>query len=333
MRRREVITLLGGAAASTIACSVSWPFVAHAQRAAMPVVACLIGGSKAGTERYFGGFLQGMRELGYVEGQNWSFESRYLDGIQAQVPLLAEELIRLKPDVFVSGVSAGVIALKRLTGTIPIVAVSLVDPIGFGLAASHARPGGNVTGMLYTVEDLPSKQLALAVEMVPGARKIGLLVNPDNPTSSPQRSNVEVAAAKLGIELTASEARTPDDLHVAFAHLARERVAIVFALPDPMFVNERKRIALLAMAGRLPTMFSFRQNVEDGALMSYGVELRENWRRTAGFVGKILKGAKAGDLPMEFPTKLELVINVMAAKVLGLSVPPTLLARADEVIE
>jgi putative ABC transport system substrate-binding protein len=326
LQRRKFITLLGGA-------TVTWPLAAHAQRPVMPVVACLIGGSKAGTERYFGGFLQGMRELGYVEGQSWSFESRYLDGNLAEVPSVAEELVRLKPDVLVSGVSAATIAFKRLTGTIPIVASSLVDPIGFGLAASHARPGGNVTGMLLTVEDLPSKQLALAVEMVPGARKIGLLVNPDNPTVAPQRSNAEAAATKLGIEFTASEARTPDDLHVAFDHLERERVAMVFALSDAMFINERKRIALLAMAGRLPTMFSFRQNVEDGALMSYGVDLRENWRRTAGFVGKILKGAKAGDLPMEFPTKLELVINLMAAKALRLSVPPTLLARADEVIE
>jgi putative ABC transport system substrate-binding protein len=326
MRRRDFITLVGGAAAA-------WPFTARAQRPAMPVVACLIGGSKEGTERFFGRFLQGMREHGYVEGRNWTFESRYLDGNQARVPLVAEELVRLKPDVLVSGTPGGAIAFKRLTGTIPIVGATLVDPVGFGLAPSHARPGGNVTGVLNTVEDLPSKQLALAAEMVPGARKFGLLVNPDNPANVPTRRKVEAAAGTLGIELIAYETRAPDDLHAAFDDLTRKRVAMVLTLADTMLLNERKRIALLAMAARLPTMFGFRQNVEDGGLMSYDVELGQNWRRTADFVDKILKGAKVGDLPIEFPTKLELVINLMAAKVLGLTVPPTLLAIADAVIE
>jgi putative tryptophan/tyrosine transport system substrate-binding protein len=297
------------------------------------VVGCVVAGSKAGTERVFDGFLQGMRDLGYVEGQNWTFESRYADGDQARAQSLAEELVRIKPDVLVSGAMAGVIALKKLTDTIPIVSPILVDPVGFGFARSHARPGGNVTGVLLTVEDLPSKQLALAVEMVPDARKVGLLVNPGNPTHEAQRPNVEAAAAALGIELVALQARMPDHLHAAFDKLTHERVAMVLAFPDGMFLNERKRIALLAMAARLPSMFGLRQNVEDGGLMSYGIDLRESWRRTAAFVSKILKGAKPGDLPMEFPTKLELVINLTAARVLGLTVPPTLLARADEVIE
>src|SRR5262249_41814621 len=156
-----------------------------------------------------------------------------------------------------------------------------------------------------TVEDLPSKQLALAVEMVPGARKIGLLTNPTNPTHAAQRRNVEAAAATLGIELLTLQARVPDDIHAAFETLVHERVAMVLVFNDAIFLKERKRIALLARGARLPTMFGLRPNVEDGGLMSYGVELRESWRRTADFVGKILKGAKAGDLPMEFPTKLE----------------------------
>jgi putative tryptophan/tyrosine transport system substrate-binding protein len=326
MRRREFISLIGGAAAA-------WPFGGFAQTPPRPVVACLIGGSKAGTERFFGGFLQGMRELGYVEGHNWVFESRYADGDQARAPLLAEELVRLKPDVLVSGTMAGVIAFKTLTNTIPIVSPVLIDPVGFGLAASHAQPGGSVTGVLLTVEDLPSKQLALAVEMIPSARKIGLLVNPGNPTHAVQRRNVEIAAPALGIELVTLEVRVPEDLHAAFENLARERIMMVLVFADTMFLNERKRIALLAVAARLPTMFGLRQNVEDGGLMSYGIEIRESWRRTAAFVGKILRGAKPGDLPMEFPTKLELVINVTAAKVLGLTIPPMLLARADEVVE
>jgi ABC-type uncharacterized transport system substrate-binding protein len=326
MRRRGLIC-------GFVASMALRPFAGFAQTSPRPVVACLIGGSKAGTERFFGGFLQGMRELGYVEGRNWIFETRYADGDQARAPLLAEELVHLRPDVLVSGTMAGVIAFKALTNTIPIVSPVLIDPVGFGLAASHAQPGGSVTGVLLTVEDLPSKQLALAVEMVPRARKIGLLVNPGNPTHAGQRRNVEVAATALGIELVTLEVRVPEDLHAAFENLARESILMVLVFADTMFLNERKRIALLAMAARLPTMFGLRQNVEDGGLMSYGIEIRESWRRTAAFVGKILRGARPGDLPLEFPTKLELVINVTAAKVLGLTIPPTLLARADEVIE
>jgi putative ABC transport system substrate-binding protein len=192
MRRRRFI--LGFTAGAAL-----WPVAGIAETAPRPLVACLVGSSKAMAERYFGGFLQGMRELGYVEGQNWTFESRYLDGDSARAPPLAEELFRLKPDVLVAGTIPGVIAFKQLTNTVPIVSQTLVDPVGFGLAASHARPGGNVTGVLSTVEDLPSKQLALAVEMVPGARKFGLLVNPENPANAEQRRNVEVGPPRWGL--------------------------------------------------------------------------------------------------------------------------------------
>jgi putative tryptophan/tyrosine transport system substrate-binding protein len=183
------------------------------------------------------------------------------------------------------------------------------------------------------VEDLPSKLLALALEVVPGAKKIGLLVHSDNPIQPALQRSLDVAVNALGIELTGLEIVSPDDLHAAFQRLAREHVKMVLMLQDLMFLNERKRIALFAMAERLPTMFGFRENVEDGGLMSYGTDLRESWRRTASFVDKILKGAKPGDLPIEFPTKLELLINLTAAKALELTIPPTLLARADEVIE
>jgi putative ABC transport system substrate-binding protein len=254
-------------------------------------------------------------------------------GDLARYPLLAEELVHLKPDVIVSGTMAGTIAVKKLTDTIPIVSESLVDPMAFGWAASHARPGGNVTGVLLTVENLPSKQLALAVEMVPGVNKIGLLVNPGNPSHPFLRPGLDVAAKTLGVELVVLEIQLADDLHAAFQSFARDSMKIVLALPDAMFLNERRRIALFAMAARLPTMFGLRENVVDGGLMSYGIDLRESWRRAAAFVDKIFKGAKPGDLPIEFPTKLELVINLTAAKALGLIVPPTLLARADAVIE
>jgi len=228
---------------------------------------------------------------------------------------------------------AGVLAAKKLTNTVPIVSETLVDPIGFGVAASYARPGGNVTGVLLTIEDLPTKLLEFALEMVPGAKRVGLLVNLTNPTHRGYRRSLEIAVKPLGVELVASEATLPDDLYDALQRLARERVKIALILQDALFLNERKRIALFAMAERLPTMFGFRESVDDGGLMSYGVRQRESWRRTASFVDKILKGAKAGDLPIEFPTKVELLINLIAAKALGINVPPTLLARADEVIE
>ena len=274
-----------------------------------------------------------MRELGYVEGQDYGFEVRYAEGNVSRIPPQIEELVGLKPDIIMPGTMAGVIAAKKLTDTIPIVCANLTNPIEFGVAASYARPGGNVTGVLLTVEDLPTKLLALTLEVVPGANKIGLLDHSDNPTQSVFQRSLDVAVNALGIELNVLKIVSPDDLHTALQRLARERVKAVLVLPDFMFLNERKRIALFAVAERVPTMFGFRENVEDGGLMSYGTNVRESWRRTASFVDKILKGTKPGDLPIEFPTKLELLINLITAKALDLEIPPTLLARADEVIE
>jgi putative tryptophan/tyrosine transport system substrate-binding protein len=328
MRRRDFIGLLGGAAVA------SRPRPAFAQAPSKrPLIAALLGGSKTTTDRNFGGFSQGMRELGYVEGQDYGFEVRYADGNVSRIPPQMEELVRLKPDIILSGTMAGVIAAKKLTASIPIVSETLANPIEFGVAASYARPGGNVTGVLLTVEDLPTKLLGLALEVVPGANKIGLLVHPSNPIQPVFQRSVEVAANALGIELAVLEIVAPDDLHAAFQRLAREHAKMVLVLQDFMFLNERKRIALFAMAERLPTMFGFRDNAEDGGLMSYGTDLHESFRRTAAFVDKILKGTKPGELPIEFPTKLELLINLTTAKALGLTIPPTLLARADEVIE
>jgi putative ABC transport system substrate-binding protein len=274
-----------------------------------------------------------MRELGHAEGVDYSLEVRYADGQYDSVPAQMDELVRLKPDIIVAGTMAGALAAKKLTNTVPIVSESMVDPIGFGVAAGQARPGGNVTGIMLTVEDLPTKLLELALETVPGANRVGLLVNPTNPFHPGFRRSLEVAARTHGVELVASEASTPDDLYAALQRLAHGRVKIGLILQDSMFLNERKRIALFAMAERLPTILGFCEGVEDGALMSYGVNLRESWRRAASFVDKILKGAKPADLPIEFPIKLELLINLITAKALELTIPPTLLARADEVIE
>jgi len=335
MRRRDfiraiIVSVITGAVDATLR-----PGRAFAETSSKrPLIACLVGGSRAATERFFGGLAQGMRELGYVEGHNYGFEVRYAEGDVGRIPQLTEELIRLKPNVFVSGTMAGVVAAKKLTDTIPIVSQVLTDPVGFGLAASHARPGGNVAGVLLTVEDLPTKLLALARELLPpDAHKIGLLVNPTNPVQSFFRGSLEPAAGALGDELIVIEVGSRDDLHPAFQRFTREGARILMLPPDLMFLNERKRIALFAMAERLPTIFGWRENVEDGGLMSYGTDLSENWRRIATFVDKILKGTKPGDLPLEFPTKLQLVINLATAQALGLVIPPTILARADEVIE
>jgi putative tryptophan/tyrosine transport system substrate-binding protein len=267
VRRREFITLLGAAAAVVLLRSLP----AFAQGSSkQPLIVISVGGSRAATDRYFGGFLQGMRELGYVEGRDYGFEVRYADGRYDHIPAQMDELVRLKPNIIVSGTTAGVLAAKKLTNIIPIVSDSLVDPIGFRVAASQARPGGNVTGVMLTVEDLPTKLLELALETVPGANRVGLLMNPTNPI----HPGLEVAAARaLGVELVASEASTLDDLHPALQGLARERVKIVLILQDALFLNERKRIALFAVAERLPTIFGFRENVEDGGLMSYGTDL------------------------------------------------------------
>src|SRR6516165_6106444 len=320
MRRRQFIALLGGATAVA-----SRPLPAFAQTSSKrPLIAAQLGGSKTVVGPFFGGFSQGMREFGYVEGQDYGFEVRYAEGNVSRIPPQMEELVRLKPDIIMSGTTAGVIAAKKLTDTIPIVCADLTNPIEFGVAASYARPGGNVTGVLLTVEDLPTKLLALALEVVPGANKIGLLIHSSNPIQPVFQRSLEVAANALGIELTVLEIVSPDDLHAAFQRLAREHVKMVLMLQDFMFLNERKRITLFAMAERLPTMFGFRENVEDGGLMSYGTDLRESWRRAAAFVDKILKGTKPGDLPIEFPTKLELVINLTTAKALELTIPPTL---------
>jgi putative ABC transport system substrate-binding protein len=329
MRRREFITLFGGA--TVVA---SRPLPAFAQTSSKrPLIAAQLGGSKTETDRFFGGFSQGMRELDYVEGHDYVLEVRYGDGNVSRIPPQIEELVRMKPDIILSGTTAGVIAAKKLSNTMPIVSGDLINPIEFGWAASYARPGGNVTGVLVTVEDLPTKLLALALEVVPGANKIGLLVHSNNPIQPVLQRSLDAAVNALGVELTVLEVVSPDDLHAAFQRLARESVKAVLMLQDFMFLNERKRIALFAMAERLPTVFAFRENVEDGGLISYGTNLRESLRRTASFVDKILKGTKPGDLPIEFPTKLVLLINLTTAKALELTIPPTLLARADEVIE
>ena len=325
--RRQFITLLCGV-------SLASPRVALAQNPAKrPLVGVLATGSLASASRLVSGFPEGMRELGYVEGIDIDFEYRYADGDYARFPALAEELVRFKPDVIVASNPASALAVKHATTTIPIVAVTLTDPVGLGLAASHARPGGQVTGILSNLDGLPGKLLEILREVVPGAVRIGVLINVGDPSDNIQWQDAEAAATALRVKLVPVEVRAPADLDAAFQLLQREHVDAISVLRDGMFLNERQRIAALAAAARLPAIYSLREHVEAGGLISYGVNLRESWRRAAYYVVKILKGAKPGDLPIELPTKMELVINLKTAKALGINFPQTVTTRADEVIE
>ena len=330
MKRRAFITLLGGAAAS----SWHWPFAALAQAPAKrPRIAYLAGSLPTRSVNVIGAFIEGMRALGYTEGRDFEMEYRWAEGYLERLPALAQELIRLEPAVIVVANPQAAVAASDATKTIPIVGMTLDDPVGLGLIKSDARPGGNVTGLLTSVPGLPAKQLELARDLIPGATRIGLLVNPTNVSDLNQRREMETAAAAIAVTLIPVETRTPEDLDPVFPTLARERVDVVMTLRDPLFFTRRRTLTAAALASRLPTIYAWREPVDDGGLISYGIDILQNFRRAADYVVKILKGAKPGDLPVEFPTKLELVINLPTAKALGVIVPPSLLARADEVIE
>ena len=330
MKRREFISLLGGAAAS----SCAWPFAALTQvPTKRPRIAFLGGSGPTPTARVTGAFLEGMRALGYTEGRDFEMEYRWAEGYLERLPTVAEESVRRGSDVIVVGNVQSAVAAKDATKTIPIVSALLDDPVGLGLIKSDAKPGGNVTGLLASLPGLPAKQLELARDLIPGATRIGLLVNPTNVSDLNQRREMETAAAAIAVTLIPVETRTPEDLDPVFPTLAKERVDVVIALRDPLFFTRRRTLTAAALASRLPTIYAWREPVDDGGLISYGIDILQNFRRAADYVVKILKGAKPGDLPVEFPTKLELVINLPTAKALGLEVPTTLLARADEVIE
>jgi len=325
MRRREFIAGLGGAAA--------WPLVAQAQQASIPLVGFLTSAGAAANARYLDAFRSGMLELGYVEGSNIRYEYRFADGHLDRLPELAVDLVRIKPNVIVSAPLPTHMALRQATSTIPIVMATGADPVGFGLVTSLSHPGGNVTGLTNFAEVLAAKQVDLLRELIPRLSRLGALVNVTNPLHVPQLQETKAAAVTNGIDLMPVEIRYPDELGPAFETLAKERVEALTVPPDTVFSNFRRRIAELAAATRMPAIYGFREHVEDGGLMSYGPDNRGNYRRAAAYVDKILKGAKPGDLPIEQPTKFELVINLKTAKALGLEIPPQLLARADEVIE
>jgi putative tryptophan/tyrosine transport system substrate-binding protein len=325
MRRREFITLFGGT-------TVVWPLVARAEVSTKrPLIAVLTAITKESNSP-LDAFVQGLNEFGYVDGVNVDIVFRFAEGHLDRFPVLAAELVGLSPGVILATVTPAAVATRALTKLIPIVCPLLADAINLGLIASEARPGGNVTGISFRTEGLTSKQVELALQMIPDVIKIGFLVNVASGVII-DRQELESTCQRLGIKAVPAEVRSSNDLDAAFKALANEHVQAVIVLVDGMLFSERNKIATLAAATRLPAIYGFRDHVDAGGLVSYGVNLSENFHRTAAYVNKILKGAKPGDLPVEFPTKLELVVNNQAAKALGLNIPPSVLVRADEVIE
>jgi putative ABC transport system substrate-binding protein len=277
-------------------------------------------------------FVQRLRELGWVEDRTIAIHYRWAEGHTERLAEIAAEFVRLKVDVIVTNSAAPVVAAKQATSVIPIVIASAADPVGTGLVASLARPGGNVTGLSVQMTDLAGKRLELLREVVPGFRRLAIMVNPGASAAILEINEAQAAAKMLGLDIAAFEIRRAEDIVPAFEAL-KGRAEALYVVADPLITSNRLRINILALGARLPTMHSFREHVEAGGLMSYGPNFPDLFRRAADFVDKILRGMKPGDIPVEQPTKFDFVINLTTAKALGLEIPPTLLARADEVIE
>jgi ABC-type uncharacterized transport system substrate-binding protein len=327
MRRRDFITLLGSAAAA-------WPLAARGQSSSKPrTIGILAGASRESAQPQLDSLRQGLRDLGYVEGVDFELVWRSAGGEMQRLPSLAEDLVQLRPNAILAVPTPATVAARAASKTIPIVSFMLTDEVRLGLVANAARPGGNVTGLAMRVDGMAGKLFELAVEAVPGGGRIGIIVNATSVDAVTQLHEVGIAATTLNVDRIIAEIRQPGDLDSAVQHLAAEHVASVVVLYDALFFQERHRMASLFATARLPAVYGARDHAVAGGLMSYGISLRASAYRVATYFDKVFKGAKPGDLPIEFPSKLELVINLKTAKTLGLEVPPTLLARADEVIE
>jgi putative tryptophan/tyrosine transport system substrate-binding protein len=315
-------------------CLLGAPFAAEAQAPAkVPRIGFLSASLPTDQADRLKAFRQGLSELGYVEGQNIAIEYRFAEGRPERLPALAAELVGLKVDVIVTEGPPAPEAAKQATNTIPIVFAVAGDPVAQGLVASLARPGGNITGLANLAPEVVGKQLELLREVVPKISRVAVLQNPSNPAHPFVLRQAEGAARLLGVQLQILEARTPTEIDAAFAAMRSQRAGGVLVLRDSLFLAQRAQIAALAAKSRLPAMYGLREHVEAGGLMAYGANVPLMYRRAATYVDKILKGAKPGDLPVEQPTKFELVINLKTAKALGLTIPPSVLGRADEVIQ
>jgi ABC-type uncharacterized transport system substrate-binding protein len=330
IRRREFITLLGAVAAPVV-----WPLRLNAQQRAMPVIGFLNTQSPDGFTDRLRGFRQGLKEVGYVEGETVAIEYRWAENQLIRLPELAADLVRRQVAVIVSGGGhTPALAAKAATTTIPIVFVVAEDPVRLGLVASLARPGGNLTGINFFSGELGAKQFGLLRELVPGAVRMGVLVNPANPRPAEMLvPEVEAAARTMGLQIQIFNASTGREINAAFAAIARERSDAILIVGDPYFTVRRVQLANLAARHAIPASYVARDFPEAGGLMSYGTDITDTYRQVGVYAGRILKGAKPADLPVVQASKFELVINLATAMMLGLDVPPTLLARADEVIE
>ena len=322
--RRKFLATLGAAAA--------WPLAARAQQAAMPVVGFIVAGTPLSHGQWVAAFVQRLRELGWIEGRTIAIEYRWGEGRNERFAEIAAEFVRRKVDVIVTSATAAVVVAKQATSVIPIVFAAAGDPVGTGLVASLARPGGNITGLSIQQTDVAAKRLELLREVVPGLRRLAILANVDGPAVLLDMREVQTTARPLGLEVVTSEIRRGEDIAPAFETL-KGRADALYVCIDPLVHTHRSRIHTLALAARLPTMQGSREAVEAGGLISYGPSQSDLYRRAADYVDKILRGAKPGDLPVEQPRKFDLVINLTTAKALGPEIPPTLLATADEVIE
>jgi putative tryptophan/tyrosine transport system substrate-binding protein len=325
--RRKFLATLGGAAAA-------WPLAARAQQPTMPVIGFLHPSSPEAAASRLPAFRQGLREAGFVESENVAIEYGWADGQMDRLPALAADLVRRRATVIVApGGNAGALAAKAATTTIPIVFLVGEDPVGLGLVGSLARPGSNMTGVNFFTVELAAKRLELLRELVPAVTRVAALVDPNAGNAEATAREVETAARSMGLQIQVLNTSTGREIDMAFAGFARERSDALFVGSGPFFIDRRVQLALLAAHHSVPATYQDRLNAEAGGLMSYGASLTDAYRQIGAYAGRILKGTKAADLPVVQATKIDLVINVQAARVLGLTVPPSLLARADQVIE
>jgi putative ABC transport system substrate-binding protein len=327
MRRREFIVALGGA-------TVAWPLTAHAQRRGIPVISFLSSRSPAESATVVAAFREGLAGAGFIEGQTVSLEFRWAEGQYARLPALAAALVGHPVNLIVAaGGDVSAIAAKRATSTIPIVFTGSDDPVRSGLVTSLGRPGGNITGMMLFTSEVEAKKFALLHELIPSARNIAMIINPNNPSSETDIKDVQKAASSVAQQLRIFKATSEQEIDASFEALSRERADAILVAHDPFFFSRRTQLVSLAERHKLPAIYEFREFVTGGGLISYGNIIADNYRAAGVYVGRILNGADPADLPVVQPTKFEMVINLKTAKTLGLTVPPTLLARADEVIE
>jgi putative ABC transport system substrate-binding protein len=325
IERRRFLATLGGAA-------VAWPFVAQAQQPAKPTIGFLVAGTPLSHGQWVAAFVQRLRELGWIEGRTIAIEYRWGEGRNERFAEIADEFARRKVDVIVTSATAAVVAAKQATSAIPIVFAAAGDPVGTGLVASLARPGGNVTGLSIQQTDVAAKRLELLREVVPGLGRLAILANVGSPSVVLDMREVEATARTLGLEVTTLEIRRGEDIAPAFEAL-KGRADALYVCIDPLVGTHRIRINTLALAARLPTMHATREAVEAGGLMSYGANVPDLFRFAADYVDKILRGAKPGDIPVEQPRKFDLIINLTTARALGLTIPEAFLLRANEVLE